>query len=502
MATARNHRPLALPLELHESIIDYLHSDSRTLASCGLVCKYWASLSRMHFFRTVTFTHPRQIFRFILKMQHLAKYVRRIRLEPARNTNKLESDLLSKNILSLLSQGGRTMETMEYRQHADQFLETSTPIRWDDFDDPDYDPWRASPEQLQEMDRNRTIFDNFSGFKFDSLHIAGLTILPESFAYPSCKAYLKSVRELSFFGGVYADPFFFEVITLCRSCPNLKTLRLSSTRLFQSSNFHNGHMHGWVSEPKQIYLEEIIFDGPHSCSQAQVQLVRIVSERRTLKKIVILDLRSENAQYVDTLLGMFGEGIKKLVLDLGSLEVYRRSEGDDVKFFQALIRPKYLRNLSTLHLLISARDPPPSVSANKYAVTKQPIMSWRSAAIILSILSGETQPSNVDLPLKIREIVFVIIPEPSDSYEHLEKKLENCQWSMMTDSLNRFASAGSLETVRFSLGPVAITKAEEDAAWGSDKRRDIDESLRPIGDGMRDRIRMEFPFLSESGKFE
>ena len=54
-AGARSHdhkmAKVRLPSELTDRIIDFLHSDRRTLAVCSLVCKSWVPASRLHYFQ-------------------------------------------------------------------------------------------------------------------------------------------------------------------------------------------------------------------------------------------------------------------------------------------------------------------------------------------------------------------------------------------------------------------------------------------------------------------
>ena len=48
-----NSKVARLPPELIDRIIDYLHSDPRSLAACSLVCKLWEPTSRFHLFRRI-----------------------------------------------------------------------------------------------------------------------------------------------------------------------------------------------------------------------------------------------------------------------------------------------------------------------------------------------------------------------------------------------------------------------------------------------------------------
>jgi hypothetical protein len=51
-----------LPAELMDRIIDFLHSDKRTLSACSLVCKSWVPSSRYHLFRDLTIPAKFELF--------------------------------------------------------------------------------------------------------------------------------------------------------------------------------------------------------------------------------------------------------------------------------------------------------------------------------------------------------------------------------------------------------------------------------------------------------
>jgi hypothetical protein len=46
-----------IPAELTDRIIDFLHSDKKTLATCALVCKSWIPSSRFHLFEKLHINH-------------------------------------------------------------------------------------------------------------------------------------------------------------------------------------------------------------------------------------------------------------------------------------------------------------------------------------------------------------------------------------------------------------------------------------------------------------
>ncbi|KAI0786587.1 hypothetical protein C8Q75DRAFT_770539 [Abortiporus biennis] len=483
--------PPPLPLELHEVIIDYLHLDRKSLASCDLVCKGWVPTSRMHLFHTVTFTRPRQCIRFAVKMQHLAKYVKRIRMQPTgsgMSGSTLDSTLLSPGILLLLTQGGQAMEDTGY---ANEYMNTSsTHIRWDDLEE-QYASWTVLPERSREAALDRSTFNNFSGFDIQSLHIAGSTRLPDS------NITLPSVRELSLFGGTYAQPYFIDVVRLGKSCPNVKQLRLNSMQILSDSSSNYLQQ----KNTPRIPLEEIILEGSYSCSEIQVKFFQKICDRGTLKKIVLLDLMKGSVSFAAELLRVLGRCIETLVLDLARLETY--ADGSSENTWLILMHSQYMPNISTIRLNI-----PAVIILAPYSVRRRLTnFLWDSVGTILSILCGESVRTISDIPdtcLNIRNIILAIIPqyEAQDNYRVLEGQLDHSKWPMLANSFKRFLSNGSFQMVRFALRSPEKDRQEQTKAWGSDERRDVDENLRTVGDTMGERIKTELDFLWELGKLK
>ncbi|KAJ6550848.1 hypothetical protein DFH09DRAFT_988700, partial [Mycena vulgaris] len=44
----------ALPRELCDFVVDYLHAERPTLGSCALVCRAWVPASRFHLFERIS----------------------------------------------------------------------------------------------------------------------------------------------------------------------------------------------------------------------------------------------------------------------------------------------------------------------------------------------------------------------------------------------------------------------------------------------------------------
>lgn len=76
------------PAELQDMIIDHLHDDKETLASCSLVCKSWLPASRFHLFRKIRLELPREsaeglaadFARFLRRNPHICFLVRELHL--------------------------------------------------------------------------------------------------------------------------------------------------------------------------------------------------------------------------------------------------------------------------------------------------------------------------------------------------------------------------------------------------------------------------------------
>ncbi|KAF8066976.1 hypothetical protein FPV67DRAFT_1221856 [Lyophyllum atratum] len=71
-------RPLtdAIPLEIHEIIIDFLHLDPRSLSACALVCKAWRPASQHHLLHKITI--KRHTYRRFLHLLHESPDFRRM----------------------------------------------------------------------------------------------------------------------------------------------------------------------------------------------------------------------------------------------------------------------------------------------------------------------------------------------------------------------------------------------------------------------------------------
>jgi hypothetical protein len=63
-ADARKPRLPTLPPEVIDMVIDFLHSDKRSLAACSLTCKMWLSSSRFHLFSKVLLSTKNRISSF------------------------------------------------------------------------------------------------------------------------------------------------------------------------------------------------------------------------------------------------------------------------------------------------------------------------------------------------------------------------------------------------------------------------------------------------------
>jgi hypothetical protein len=85
--TPRKLLPI-LPPELHDVVIDHLHSHKSSLAACSLVCKAWVPSSRLHLFEYV-FVRPHEINSFLALLTSplctMATSVRQISLSKTDN---------------------------------------------------------------------------------------------------------------------------------------------------------------------------------------------------------------------------------------------------------------------------------------------------------------------------------------------------------------------------------------------------------------------------------
>ena len=73
------------PLELIDRILDYLHSDRRTLSSCSQVCKVWLASSRYQLFRNATVRLSRRVATQFIQLLDapgsIAYYIRHLEID-------------------------------------------------------------------------------------------------------------------------------------------------------------------------------------------------------------------------------------------------------------------------------------------------------------------------------------------------------------------------------------------------------------------------------------
>ena len=84
--------PPKLPAELNDAIIDHLHNDKASLATCALVCKGWVPASRHHLFRSVVID-PMHVAAFISLVQSplstIPGHISHFGMQDIRNLDKI-----------------------------------------------------------------------------------------------------------------------------------------------------------------------------------------------------------------------------------------------------------------------------------------------------------------------------------------------------------------------------------------------------------------------------
>ncbi|KAF7324979.1 hypothetical protein MKEN_00540300 [Mycena kentingensis (nom. inval.)] len=114
-----------LPAELEDTVIDFSHTDVKTLATCGLVCRSWRPASRYHLFSSVFLTGQNAVrFAELLKTpatttnSNIAHHVRDVQLR--------FSDATLPLLLPLLAALPRTTR-IAFRPARDEIARTLTP---------------------------------------------------------------------------------------------------------------------------------------------------------------------------------------------------------------------------------------------------------------------------------------------------------------------------------------------------------------------------------------
>jgi hypothetical protein len=96
------HLPSKIPSELADTIIDYLHDDSRALSSCSIVCKAWlVPRSRFHLFEHILLVEAPPFDLFDSPLSTIAPYVRYLNLQEGQGRYSYEPEWLNKALLRL-----------------------------------------------------------------------------------------------------------------------------------------------------------------------------------------------------------------------------------------------------------------------------------------------------------------------------------------------------------------------------------------------------------------
>ncbi|KAJ7062129.1 hypothetical protein C8F01DRAFT_1251944 [Mycena amicta] len=108
------------PPELEDTIIDLLHTDPPTLASCGLVCRSWLPSSRYHLYSDILLTAQNaSAFTAILaSTPHIALLVRKVQIR--------FSDATLRELVPILSELPRTT-SLAFRPTKDEVARNLTP---------------------------------------------------------------------------------------------------------------------------------------------------------------------------------------------------------------------------------------------------------------------------------------------------------------------------------------------------------------------------------------
>ena len=80
--------PVMIPGEIVDIIIDYLHDDKRSLATCGLICHKWYNRSRFHLFGSICLANNTQTLLYLPSTQsHLSVFPHIQSIQLAKGSN-------------------------------------------------------------------------------------------------------------------------------------------------------------------------------------------------------------------------------------------------------------------------------------------------------------------------------------------------------------------------------------------------------------------------------
>lgn len=80
------HSMAALPHELSDYIVDFLHNDRKSLAACSLTCRSWSPTARYHLYRQVYLSSEpscRTYFQLLKRSPHLGPFARHLEISKA-----------------------------------------------------------------------------------------------------------------------------------------------------------------------------------------------------------------------------------------------------------------------------------------------------------------------------------------------------------------------------------------------------------------------------------
>lgn len=88
------------PAEVIDYIIDFLHHDVPSLASCSLVCRNWVPSTRSHLFHSIRIagwgpTKLDAFSRFLISTPHIGRHVRELHVRPGEGPAKVTTSTLS-----------------------------------------------------------------------------------------------------------------------------------------------------------------------------------------------------------------------------------------------------------------------------------------------------------------------------------------------------------------------------------------------------------------------
>lgn len=126
---------ISIPPELFDMIIDHLHDDKHSLATCGRICRQWVPSSRKHLFSSITLTPYSEMLNLFLDLldcplTNIPPHVRNLSVEGRGHVDKLQWSVedLSRLPQRLYAIDSLSFVTVGWRDMSPEFRSAALPL--------------------------------------------------------------------------------------------------------------------------------------------------------------------------------------------------------------------------------------------------------------------------------------------------------------------------------------------------------------------------------------